>query len=115
MTGAGGAQYFARTLTDYDPAVNAGNWQWAASVGIDYRLRIYNPYKQAKTHDPDAQYIQKWAFELRSADADILVFVNQVDFSAEDGYPAPIVDRNDAYHRARDAFKEAGKRLDDSS
>jgi len=40
---------------------------------------------------------------------------NQVDFSTEDGYPAPIVDRNDAYHRARDAFKEAGKRLDDSS
>ena len=49
-----GAQHFARTLTDYDPAVNAGNWQWAASVGTDYRLRIYNPYSQAEKHDPEA-------------------------------------------------------------
>ena len=45
-----GAQYFARTLIDYDPAVNAGNWQWAASVGTDYKQRIYNPYQIGRAH-----------------------------------------------------------------
>lgn len=103
-----GAQYFARTLTDYDPAVNAGNWQWAASVGTDYRLRIYNPYSQAEKHDPKAEYIKQWVPELESVSAERLTSGEQVDFSdASDEYPAPIVDRNDAYHRARDAFEQA--------
>ncbi|PSQ88064.1 MAG: deoxyribodipyrimidine photo-lyase [Bacteroidetes bacterium QH_2_63_10] len=105
-----GAQHFARTLTDYDPAVNAGNWQWAASVGTDYRLRIYNPYSQAEKHDPEAEYIKRWVPELRGASADRLTSGNQADFSGvAPSYPAPIVDRNDAYHRARDAFEEAGQ------
>ncbi|WP_158666490.1 cryptochrome/photolyase family protein [Salinibacter altiplanensis] len=105
-----GAQHFARTLTDYDPAVNAGNWQWAASVGTDYRLRIYNPYSQAEKHDPDAEYIKRWVPELRDVEVGRLTSGNQVDFSgAAPGYPAPIVDRNDAYHRAKAAFEEAGR------
>jgi len=108
-----GAQHFARTLTDYDPAVNAGNWQWAASVGTDYRLRIYNPYSQAEKHDPEARYIKRWVPELRGVDAGRLTSGDQIDFSgAAPGYPAPIADRNDAYHRARDAFEEAGRALD---
>lgn len=108
-----GAQYFARMLTDYDPAVNAGNWQWAASVGTDYRLRIYNPYSQAEKHDPDATYIKRWVPELRGVDTSRLTSGDQVDFSrVTSSYPEPLVDRNDAYHRARDAFKEAGNALD---
>ncbi len=110
-----GAQHFARTLTDYDPAVNAGNWQWAASVGTDYRLRIYNPYSQAEKHDPEAEYIKRWVPEVRDVDADRLASGTQEDFSdAAPGYPAPIVDRNDAYHRAKDAFREAGRALEEA-
>ena len=30
-----GEKYFAQMLTDYDPAVNNGNWQWIASTGTD--------------------------------------------------------------------------------
>ena len=26
-----GEKYFAQKLTDYDPSVNHGNWQWIAS------------------------------------------------------------------------------------
>jgi deoxyribodipyrimidine photo-lyase len=108
-----GAQHFARTLTDYDPAVNAGNWQWAASVGTDYRLRIYNPYSQAEKHDPEAEYIRHWVPELRGVAAGRLASGDQEDFSeAAPEYPAPIVDRNDAYHRAKDAFKDAGRASD---
>jgi FAD binding domain of DNA photolyase len=30
-----GERYFAQRLVDYDPCVNNGNWQWAASTGCD--------------------------------------------------------------------------------
>ena len=32
-----GETIFAVSLTDYDPAVNNGNWQWIASTGIDIK------------------------------------------------------------------------------
>jgi deoxyribodipyrimidine photo-lyase len=37
-----GERYFAERLVDYDPCVNNGNWQWAASTGCDAQpyLRI---------------------------------------------------------------------------
>lgn len=101
-----------RTLTDYAPTVNAGHWQWGASVGTDYRLRICNPFAQAEDHDPDVEYIRRWVPALRGIGASRLASGDQVDFSAVPGYPAPIADRNDAYHRARDAFEEAGRALD---
>jgi len=104
-----GAQYFARTLTDYDPAVNAGNWQWSASVGTDYKIRIYNPYLQAKKHDSDAHYIRRWVPELRDVEASLLTSGDQIDFSTMASYPAPIVDRTKAYHRARSAFRAASE------
>jgi deoxyribodipyrimidine photo-lyase len=104
-----GAQYFARTLTDYDPAVNAGNWQWSASVGTDYKLRIYNPYLQAKKHDPEARYIKRWVPELREVDETLLTNGDPIDVSDDAAYPSPVVDRNNAYHRAKDAFANASE------
>ena len=43
-----GEQYFASKLRDYDPSVNIGNWQWAASTGCDAQpwFRIFNPWLQ---------------------------------------------------------------------
>ena len=41
-----GEKYFAQKLTDYDPSVNNGNWQWIASTGTDpkpYFQRLFNP------------------------------------------------------------------------
>ena len=48
-----GERYFAEKLIDYDPAVNVGNWQWAASTGCDAvpYFRIFNPHEQLKKFD----------------------------------------------------------------
>jgi deoxyribodipyrimidine photo-lyase len=56
-----GEKYFARTLIDYDPALNNGNWQWVASVGSDAQpyFRIFNPWNQQKKFDPHCTYIKK--------------------------------------------------------
>ena len=61
-----GEKYFAQKLIDYDPAVNNGNWQWAASTGCDAQpyFRIFNPWNQAVKFDPEAKYIKKWVPEL---------------------------------------------------
>lgn len=61
-----GEKYFAQKLVDYDPCLNNGNWQWAASVGCDAQpyFRIFNPWLQQKKFDPECEYIKKWVPEL---------------------------------------------------
>jgi deoxyribodipyrimidine photo-lyase len=61
-----GEKYFAQMLVDYDPAVNNGNWQWAASTGCDAQpyFRIFNPWNQQEKFDPDCAYIHRWIPEL---------------------------------------------------
>ena len=62
-----GEQYFATQLTDYDPSVNNGNWQWIASTGVDpkpYFQRLFNPWLQSKKFDKNAEYIKKWLPQL---------------------------------------------------
>jgi len=59
-----GEQHFMRYLIDGDVAQNNGNWQWISSVGVDpaplYR-RFYNPTLQLQRHDPDGDYVARWA------------------------------------------------------
>ena len=63
-----GERYFAKMLVDYDPAINVGNWQWAASTGCDSvpYFRIFNPWLQQKKFDSDCNYIKNWVKELES-------------------------------------------------
>jgi deoxyribodipyrimidine photo-lyase len=94
-----GEKYFAKKLTDYDPASNNGNWQWIASTGADSQpyFRIFNPWEQAKNFDPNAEYIKKWIPELR--DIPVKDIMNWGDLSirtknneVNHKYPKPIVD-----------------------
>lgn len=66
-----GEKYFATKLVDYDPAVNNGNWQWAASTGCDHQpyFRIFNPWLQQEKFDPECFYIKQWIPSLRDVDA----------------------------------------------
>ncbi len=87
-----GERYFAQHLVDYDPCVNNGNWQWAASTGCDAQpyFRIFNPWLQQKKFDPDGQYIYRWVPELKAIPVKTL---HQWDKLYKAGaYPKPIVD-----------------------
>jgi deoxyribodipyrimidine photo-lyase len=56
-----GAAFFEKHLLDYDVASNYGNWQYIAGVGADPRGgRHFNLEKQAREHDPDGLFTQKW-------------------------------------------------------
>jgi deoxyribodipyrimidine photo-lyase len=87
-----GERYFAQHLVDYDPSVNNGNWQWAASTGCDAQpyFRIFNPWLQQQKFDPDCQYIYRWIPELKGIPVKIIHNWHNKHSSA--AYPTPIVD-----------------------
>jgi deoxyribodipyrimidine photo-lyase len=92
-----GEKYFAKKLTDYDPASNNGNWQWIASTGADSQpfFRIFNPWEQAKNFDPDCEYIKKWVPELSDVPPKDILHWEDVYNNEEYKdirYPRPIVD-----------------------
>jgi deoxyribodipyrimidine photo-lyase len=56
-----GAAWFEEHLIDYDAAVNWGNWQYIAGVGVDPRGgRHFNIGKQTALYDPNGDYQAKW-------------------------------------------------------
>jgi len=98
-----GEKYFATMLTDYDPSVNNGNWQWIASTGTDpkpYFQRLFNPIIQSEKFDKQAEYIKKWIPELKDVTAkDIHKWESKYkDYDVKElGYFEPIVE----YKKAR--------------
>jgi deoxyribodipyrimidine photo-lyase len=93
-------------LTEDDPPLAAGNWQWIAGVGADLAAypRIYNPVKQARRFDPSAEYIRRWIPELAAQpDAAILDPLAgyrerqlQLALFGERSYPAPVLNHEAA-------------------
>ena len=102
-----GEQYFATKLVDYDPAVNNGNWQWAASTGCDAQpyFRIFNPWLQQKTYDPDCAYIKHWVPELRNLATPQIHAWHRTAAPSAGRYPKPIVQHEVASKLAIDLFK----------
>lgn len=109
-----GEAFFARCLTDYDPCVNNGNWQWCASTGCDSQpyFRVFNPWLQQKRFDPDGAYIKRWVPELKDCPAS-----QQHNPQGErPGYPEPVTEHTEAarqakarYFRAKEFFRKGGE------
>lgn len=100
-----GEKYFASKLTDYDPCVNNGSWQWAASTGCDAQpyFRIFNPWLQQGKFDKDAKYIKKWLPELANLSAKEIHNLNK-SFPNDIDYPKPMVDHAQARVKTLDMF-----------
>jgi len=104
-----GERYFARHLIDYDPCVNNGNWQWAASTGCDAQpyFRIFNPWTQQQKFDPDGRYITRWLPELRQFPAERLQRWDKKYIDCD--YPAPIIDHAIESRTTKERFLKASK------
>lgn len=65
-----GLGHFADSLTDWDPAANAMNWQWVAGCGPDSApfFRIFNPDRQAEQFDPKGRYRSRWLAGWQGSD-----------------------------------------------
>ncbi len=104
-----GERYFAQHLVDYDPAVNNGNWQWAASTGCDAQpyFRIFNPWLQQQKFDQACTYIYRWIPELQPIPPAI---IHQWDKKHRPGdYPQPIIDHSLESKRAKEHFKRCAQ------
>lgn len=109
-----GEKYFAQSLIDYDPAVNNGNWQWAASTGTDAQpyFRIFNPWNQQKKFDPECIYIKKWIPELRNFPPKAIhAWYEDKYHHACTKYPAPMTNHEQAAKESLHAYRSGHKHL----
>lgn len=103
-----GERYFAQKLVDYDPVVNNGNWQWAASTGCDAQpyFRIFNPWAQAMKFDADCLYIKRWLPEVAEIPPKVLhEWHLEKHQRAYPTYYAPIVEHNSQAKIALENYK----------
>ncbi|KAA8521415.1 hypothetical protein F0562_012093 [Nyssa sinensis] len=70
-----GAEWFETCLLDYDPCSNYGNWTYGAGVGNDPREdRYFSIPKQARTYDPEGEYVAYWLPELKALGKDRRIY-----------------------------------------
>ena len=99
-----GAAHFADLLVDGDIPNNCGNWQWVAGTGADTRPnRMFNPTRQAQRYDPTGAYVRRWIPELADVEGVTVHEPWKLGMLAPAGYPAPIVDHDEAVARFRTA------------
>ena len=102
-------------LVEDEPALAQGNWQWIAGVGADLAAypRIYNPVTQGRRCDPLGNYIRRWIPELASR-SDRAIFEPEAEarrpqlalaLFGEGGYPAPVVDHEQAAREFLERYK----------
>ncbi len=89
-----GADWFARQLLDFEPAVNRGNWLLAAGLaGRPAEDKPFNPVVWSQKLDPGGQFIRRHLPQLAHLDSrDIHAPWRAAAEVNTHGYPAPIAD-----------------------
>ncbi len=109
------APTYGALMADYEPGIHYPQVQMqSGTTGIN-SIRIYNPIKQGKDHDPEGTFIRRWVPELSRIETDAYVHepwkmspIEQraADFAVGEDYPERVVDHNEAYHHAQDTIRE---------
>ncbi|MEM6643146.1 MAG: deoxyribodipyrimidine photo-lyase [Bacteroidota bacterium] len=123
-----GVYHLANQFLDYEPGIHYPQFQMqAGTTGIN-TVRIYNPVKQGKDHDPNGTFIKKWVPELSNVPEKYIhepwmMSSADRDYSGVEvgkTYPSPIVDlqvsgkhaRTKIWgHRKNEAVKAESKRI----
>jgi len=97
----GSGLHLARAFADYEPGIHWNQSQMqSGTTGIN-TIRLYNPVKQGKDHDPEGAFIRRWIPELRDM-AGVHIHEPWRAETPPKGYPAPIVDVVKAGKAAKD-------------
>jgi deoxyribodipyrimidine photo-lyase len=81
----------ARLMADYLPGIHISQSQMQAGVVGINTIRIYNPQKQLKDHDPECRFTKKWLPELRGLPPEKIAAEEIPRGDAETAYPEPVV------------------------
>ena len=107
-----GADFLARQFLDFEPGIHYPQFQMQAGTTGYNTIRIYNPIKQSKDHDPGGHFIKEWLTELGQLPVTLLhepwkmTSLDQQMYGCEIGkdYPAPIVEIAYTYRSASKAL-----------
>jgi deoxyribodipyrimidine photo-lyase len=102
--------HLARLFVDYEPGIHWSQVQMqSGTTGIN-TIRIYNPIKQGRDHDPGGLFLRRWLPELAGVPEVHLhepwnmdaATLERLGWDAERPYPLPIVDPLVAAAEARE-------------
>lgn len=104
-----GAAHLAKQFLDYEPGIHYPQFQMqAGTMGVN-TIRIYNPVKQGKDHDPQGYFIKKWIPELQQAPVAFIhepwlmssmeQQLHQIQLGVD--YPLPVINVQEAAAYAR--------------